>query len=156
MKAMFAIASLLLVPLALNAAVDVEWVNPDSYKDAYNSNVKSEKSRQVVLDELKDFIVKEAASHLKDGWNLKISVTQLDLSGEFEPWSKTPDVRLMKDIYFGKISFSYKLTDDKGAVVKEGNADLVNKLMTPPEVQDRNEIEPYLRADIRNWIARTL
>jgi hypothetical protein len=156
MKTIFALSALLLAPLALGAAVQVEWVNPGSYKDAWDSNVKSDKNRQIVLDQLGDFIVKEASPMLKDGWNLKISVTQLDMSGEYEPWTDHPDVRIIKGAYFGKIDFSYVLTDDKGAVVKKGSEDLVNKLLTPPAFQDKDEIEPYLRTSLRDWITRTI
>jgi hypothetical protein len=155
MKSLFAITSLLLLPLAMNAAVVVEWVNPESYKDAYYSNVKSDKSRQIVLDQLKDFIVKQAAPKIKDSWTLKISVSRLDLSGEFEPWTDHPDIRVMKGAYFGEIAFSYTLADDKGAVQREGKATLTNKLLIPPEQQYKDEIEPYLRTTIRDWIDLT-
>ena len=156
MKKLLALSALLFVPLALGAAVDVQWLNPDSYKDAYSSNVKSAKSRAVVFSQLGDFIVKEATAKMKEGWNLKIEVTQLDLTGEFEPWTDHPNVRVIKGAYFGEISFNYTLTDETGAVLKEGSEDLVNKLITPPDFPDKDEFEPYLRTSLRDWMRRIL
>ena len=145
------------LPLAASAAVTVEWVAPETYKDAYSSSVKSDKSRQIVLDDFQNFITEQASKRLAEGQNLKISVTQLDLTGEYEPWVKDQEnVRMMKGSYFGHIVFNYSLTDAEGKVVKEGEAKLTNKMLTPPEPQDKDEIDPYLRATLRDWMRLTL
>ena len=148
--------SLLLAPMAAQAAVSVEWVKPESFKDPYYFSTKSEKSRQITLDAMQDFIIKDATPMLKTGYDLKIQVTQLDLTGEFEPWSPNPNTRIIKAPYFGYIAFDYVLTDDKGAEVKKGTARLVNELLIPPEHVDRDELDPYLCTTIREWLHSTL
>jgi hypothetical protein len=146
----------LFLPLAASAAVSVEWVNPDTYRDAYSSVVKSEKNRQAVLDDLQKFIIETATPRLAEGQNLKISVTQLDLSGEYEPWVKDHEnTRIIKSPYFGHISFNFTLTDAKGNIVKQDEVKLTNQLMTPPDLQDRDELDPYLRTTLRSWIRLT-
>jgi hypothetical protein len=148
--------SLLLAPLAVQAAVSVEWVKPESFKDPYYFSTKSEKSRQITLDAMQEFIVKEATPMLRPGYDLKLQVTQLDLSGEFEPWSDHPDTRIIKAPYFGYIAFDYVLTDDKGAEVKKGTAKLVNEQLTPLEHRDRDELDPFLCTTIRQWLHSNL
>jgi len=146
----------LFLPLVVQAAVTVEWVSPENFKDAYSSSIKSDKSRQVVLDDLQKFIEAQASAELAEGQNLKISVTEVDLAGEYEPWIGNGDMRIMRDTYFARIDFTYELSDAAGTIVKQGSAKLVNKLIAKPVMPDRDEMEPYLRDSIREWFRSTL
>jgi len=156
MKSSLLALAALFLPLAASAAVTVEWVSPDTYKDAYSSSMKSDKSRQVVLDDLQKFIEAQAATKLAEGQSLKISVTDIDLAGEYEPWTEHKDVRMVKGAYFGRINFDYVLTDADGEVVKEGSANIVNNLLISPSMPDKDEIAPYLRDSLRDWFRSNL
>ncbi len=146
----------LITPLAASAAVNIEWKNPEGYRDAYSSSIKSEKSRQLVLDELQKFIVQQASARLKEGQTLKIVVTDVDLAGEYEPWTEQRDVRVVRGSYFARISFDYELSDESGKILKSGSEKLVNNLMIAPSMPDRNEIAPYLRDSLRSWVRNTI
>lgn len=146
----------LLTPLAASAAVNIEWKNPDAYRDAYSSSVKSEKSRQVVLDQLQKFIVEQASARLKEGQTLKIVVKDVDLAGEYEPWTANKDVRIVRGSYFARISFDYELSDAAGKVLKSGSENIVNNLMVAPSMPDRDEMAPYLRDSLRGWIRNNI
>jgi hypothetical protein len=149
--------SLLLAPLAANAGVTVQWVSPEEFRDAYYTSSKTEKSRQIILDDLQKFIVEQASQYLKEGENLEIRVTNVDMAGEFEPWTDNPDVRSIRSPYFAYIAFGYRLTGADGKVIKENdNVRLTNHLLTPPNLPDRDEMEPYLRQTLRDWLRLNL
>jgi hypothetical protein len=157
MKKSILALSLLLIPAAANADVTVQWVSPENFKDPYYSNVKSEKSRQVILDDLQKFIVEQASRSLKEGQNLSVSVTDVDLAGEFEPWTKDSDVRHIRPTYFAYIAFGYTLTGADGKVIKQDdNVRLTNQLLIAPTLPDRDEMEPYLRQTLREWFLSNL
>ncbi len=146
----------LIMPLAASAVTTVEWAPPENYKDAYSSSAKSDNSRQVVLDSLEAFIIKQADARLAEGQSLKIVVKDVDLAGEYEPWTDYKDTRIIKGAYFARISFDYVLTDKSGEELKSGSEVIVNKLLTQPSLPDRDEIAPYLRDSLRSWFAREL
>ncbi|MFA5257743.1 MAG: DUF3016 domain-containing protein [Opitutales bacterium] len=156
MKKTLLALSVLLLPLAVQAAVSVEWVSPENFRDAYSSSVKSDKSRQVILDDLQKFIEAQASAKLTEGQNLKIRVTDVDLAGEFEPWSQNSNVRMIRDTYFARIVFDYELSDASGAIVKQGNVKLVNDLLSKPGMPDKDELTPYLRDSLRVWFNANL
>lgn len=151
MKNTLLAVSLLLFPLAAGANVTVEWVKPEKFTDAYSSSTKSEKSRQIILDDLQKFIVEQASRSLKEGQTLALHVTDVDLAGEFEPWTDHPDSRVVKSPFYARIAFSYTLTDADGKVIKEDKVSLINQLLTPPSLPDRDTQEPYLRDTLRDW-----
>jgi len=157
MKKSILALSLLLIPMAACADVSVEWANPEGFKDPYYSSMKDAKSRQTILDDLKQFIVEQASQYLKEGETLTLQVTDVDLAGEFQPWSKEPNVRVIKSPYFAHMSFAFKLTGADGKVIKEDDSvSLTNMLLTPPALADRDTLEPYLRDSIRSWMSTNL
>lgn len=157
MKKSLLVLSGLILPLVASAAVSVEWVAPENYRDAYANSSKSEKSQQMALDDFQSFIIKEASPFVKEGEDLKISVTQLDMTGEFEPWVQNREnVRMMKSPYFGKITFNYVLTNADGKVIKEGEEDLTNQMLNSIDMRDKDAMDPYLRDSLRNWMRSTL
>jgi hypothetical protein len=147
----------LLLPLAASASVVVEWVHPEKFKDAYSNSTKSEKSREAVLVPLEQFITEQVSAKIPADQTFTMSVTTLDIEGEFEPWSQNPDVRILRDTYWARMTFDYKLTDATGKVIKEGKDErIVNKLLTPPSLPDRDEQASYTRDMLRTWIGRNL
>jgi hypothetical protein len=157
MKKSILVLSLLLAPLAANAGVTVQWVSPAQFRDSYYTSMKTEKSRQIILDDLQKFIVAQASQSLKEGENLEIRVTDVDMAGEFEPWTDHPDVRKVRAPYFAYIAFGYRLTGADGKVIKENdNVRLTNELLTPPDLPDRDQMEPYLRQTLRDWLRLNL
>jgi len=157
MKKSLLVLSGLILPLVASAAVSVEWIAPETFRDAYYSSTKSEKSQQMALNDFQSFIIAEASPLVKESDNLKISVTQLDMTGEFEPWATDrQNVRMMKSPYFGYIAFTYSLTDANGKVIKEGEESLSNKMLTPIDIRDKDAMDPYLRASLRDWIRNTI
>lgn len=138
--------------------VEVTFVNPDKFTDAADGQRGSDWGRDANLDVLKKYIIERASRYVQEGQKLSVSITDVDLAGEIEPWrsSSLRDARIMKDIYFPRIDLSYKLTDATGAVLKENSRHLsdMNYLMnihpdrSDPRVYDKSLLDDWIRRDI--------
>jgi len=138
--------------------VEVTFVNPDKFTDAADAQRGSDWGRDANLQILKDYIVRRASRYVAEGQKLSVSITDVDLAGEIEPWRSTSlrDARIMKDIYPPRIDLSYKLTDASGTVVKEGTRHLsdMNYLMnvypdrSDPRVYDKGLLDDWIRHDL--------
>lgn len=105
---------------------EVVFVAPENFTDVRDSYTGTDSGRDAILDQLRDYMMDEAKRFVPAGDKLFISVSDVDLAGDYEPWRgpRWDDVRIVKDIYPPRIKLSYRLTDAAGHVIKEGNSDL--------------------------------
>jgi hypothetical protein len=108
------------------ATVEVIFYEPEKFTDVRDGYMGSDKGREATLDTLKDYLTGRAVRGLTAGQKLAITVTDVDLAGDFEPWrgSQWGDVRIVKDIYPPRLTLVFRLTDADGTVLKEGKRDL--------------------------------
>jgi hypothetical protein len=106
--------------------VQVTFSAPEKFTDAKDAFMETEKGRDAILGQLKDYITTRAPHYLAEGQRLTITVTDVDLAGDFEPGrgSQWDDVRIVKDIYPPRINLSFQVTDADGNVVKSGTRKL--------------------------------
>ena len=100
----------------------IEWKNPEKYSDigeAFGTDGKFDQFKE----EIESYVERVAENELPDGAVLKMTVTNVDLAGEFEPWRIDHDVRIVRDIYPPKMRFNYTLQNN-GEVVSEGKENL--------------------------------
>ena len=88
----------------------------------------TDRNRDYILGELRKHLQDRAEGYLAEGQKLTVTITDVDLAGEFEPWRgpAAADVRIVKEIYPPRIKLSFRLTDASGAVVKQGERELTN------------------------------
>jgi hypothetical protein len=112
-----------------NTRVVVMFENPENFRDVRDDENGSESGRDGYLNVFKEHLEKNAARHLSEGQTLTITFTDIDMAGDFEAWRgpKFQDVRIIKDVYPPRMTFSFKVTDASGAVVKEGARKLVDQ-----------------------------
>lgn len=105
---------------------EVVFVDPEKFTDVRDSYTGTDSGREATLDQIRDYMLEEAQRFIPDGYKLFVSVTDIDLAGDFEPWRgpRWDDVRVVKDIYPPRINLSFRVTDSSGQVVKEGKRDL--------------------------------
>lgn len=108
------------------AKVEVVFEKPDTFADVKDSTMGSERDRTAILGMMEEFLVETAPRTLASDQTLVVTITNVDMAGEFEPWHgpQFDNVRIVKDIYPPRISLSFKLTDAAGVVVKEGKREL--------------------------------
>ena len=108
---------------AVAATAEVEFVNPEKFTDA--GKQRQYVDRDANLSNLRAHIVGQAASMLPTGQKLFVSVTDVDLAGEFEPWQLySREVRIVRERYPPRIDLRFKLVGPDGAVIKEGERSL--------------------------------
>ena len=105
--------------------VQVRYVDSENFADVGNHRFSDERVRAAYLDQLRGHLVKRAAALLTPGEQLSVSITEVDMAGEFEPW-RPPlgDARIVKDIYPPRIDLAFRLASGDGKVVKEGAREL--------------------------------
>jgi hypothetical protein len=107
--------------------IEVKFFEPAHFTDVRDSYPDgTEKGRDATLAELRSFLVKRALRFVPLGQKLSITVTDIDLAGDFEPW-RGPDfdhVRIVKDIYPPAIELTFQLKDADGNIVLSGKRSL--------------------------------
>jgi hypothetical protein len=138
--------------------VEVAFQNPDSFADAKDSSMDTEKGRASILEDIKSFMETTARKYLAPGQKVSFTFTEVDLAGEYEPWrtGTNRDVRIVKDIYPPRFDITYKITDSTGAVVKEGKDQLRDLGFMSRLVIDRNDPLRYEKDMLRNWMYKAL
>ena len=103
----------------------VTWQNPDSYIDVRPAN-ESKTGFEARVFKTLDGIFDKLAKQLPDGYKLQITVTDLDLAGDVKPMRGPggQDIRVVKDIDWPQISFSYVLSDPQGKQVAAAKEEL--------------------------------
>ena len=120
---------------------EVVFVHPEKFTDARDSYMGTDAGRDAILAQLRNYMLEEARRMIPAGDHLSISVTNVDLAGDFEPWRgpNWDDVRIVKDIYPPRMDLSFRLTDASGRVIKEGTRhlqDLAFMMKITPGFQD--------------------
>jgi hypothetical protein len=107
--------------ISQEAPVQVQYVHAETFADVGNHRFSDERIRAAYLEQLRGHLVKRAAALLAAGERLNVSITEVDMAGEFEPW-RPPlgDARIVRDIYPPRIDLTFSLAADDGKLVKEG------------------------------------
>jgi len=108
------------------SAIEVTFVASEKFTDVKDDYMDSDRGREAVLGQLKEHLVTHGAKYLAKGQRLQITVTDVDLAGDFEPWRgiNFHDIRIVKDIYPPRVNLEFKLVDADGKVVSEGKRQL--------------------------------
>lgn len=102
-------------PAAEAAEVNVTWKNPDKYRDIYAGNENNKRFRESTFKELEKHLL-ALAEGLPKNQILEIEVTDVDLAGDVNHASSR-QIRIIKDIYFPRFEFSFKLLTADGTTI---------------------------------------
>lgn len=139
--------------------ITVAFEKPETFTDVKDSYHGSEKGRDSLLSALKKHLEKRGQRFLAPGQTLAITVTDLDMAGDFEPWRGPAydDVRIVKDLYPPRIKLSFQLSDSSGRVLSSGNRELtdlsfqmsVSVNMSDPLRYEKDMLDSWLRREVR-------
>jgi hypothetical protein len=151
----------LLLPLLASSIfageLKLDWKDPESFRDADYYYNGGKKSKEIVMNSLDRFFTKEAKNRLPEASTLEMTIIELDLAGDFEPWNMphNQDVRVIKRLYPALIEFEYRYLDANGGVISEGTEKLVDRNV-PSSLRARtlgnHENYPFVKSLIRDWI----
>ena len=136
---------------------EVVFFEPEKFTDVRDSSFgASENRRDATLGELRAHIVKQATRLLGPGQQLKITVTDVDLAGDFEPWhgAQWDEVRIVKDIYPPRIKLAFQLTDADGEILKKGDRDLTDMSFMSNLSIDRQDPLRHEKTLLEDWLRR--
>ncbi len=155
-------AGVLVAAITFSASVfageaKITWQNPDKYSDIKSGN-QGQKSMLRSIDKSFGKEFTELAAKLPAGYQLLVTVTDLDLAGEVDPIpSRMMDqIRVLKDIYFPKITFDYQVLSAGGVAVLEGKAVTLKDMQYLSGTRSAKSSDSYYyeRKMLREWFTK--
>ncbi len=144
------------VGLQAQDAHRIEFQNPENFADVKRSMFPSDWERQHILEDLEAYMRRAIERKFGDAYHVAITVTEVDMAGDFEPWRSpsASEVRVVRDAYPARLSFSYRITDRDGKVVQEGAEKLRNMSMSfwPVSLTMQGETAPYVKELFNRWV----
>lgn len=145
---------LAVAPNAMAADSEVKWTNPDEYRDIYPGEQGKKKFRERTFANLEKHIAK-LANKLPEGQKLVLDVTDVDLAGDVHHGG-IDRIRIIKDIHFPRMTFTYKLVDGSDSVVKSGEAKLRDmNFMMHTALKYRSDSLGYEKKMLDDWFSDT-
>lgn len=163
-KLLFAAAAVLILGLPMRAlAADelratVTFEHPEKFTDVKDSISGTDKGRDHYLKQIRQLVEEQAAALLPAGQKLAITFTDIDLAGDYLPaMPSNQDIRVMKDVYPPRMKFTYSITDEAGAVVKEGQESLSDmNYLNAVGMIGRSDPLYHDKTLLRDWLRREL
>ncbi|WP_448214201.1 DUF3016 domain-containing protein [Colwellia sp. MEBiC06753] len=151
----FATLALLVSGMVNAAAVEVEWSDPDSYRDIRPANESREGFKQRTFKDFEKIFAKLAAKLPEDN-TLKLKVTDVDLAGSVE-FGRTQPIRVVRTIDFPRIDFSYQLLDGKQQVIASEEVSLKDmNFMSNNQARFKNQSLGYEELMLERWFDKTM
>ena len=137
--------------------VKITWQDPDKYTDVRSATERTDKFQEHVQHDLGE-VFNDLATKLPDGYHWDVTVTDIDLAGDISPWRRHGfnEVRVLKDLYPPKISFSYTLKDQNNQVVAEASENLLDASYLQRSVRGGNQDFFYESRLLREWFGKKL
>jgi hypothetical protein len=159
-SALLGLASCAVFATAAKAAahVDVVFDHPENFTDVKDRAMPTDKGRDSILYNIRTFVVDRASQQLPSGDSLRITFTDIDLAGDFEPQrgARWDDVRIVKPIYPPAFKFTYSVTDASGRVVKEGTENIRDMTFDTRITFDRDDPLHYEKDILGDWMRSNL
>ncbi|GIU23649.1 DUF3016 domain-containing protein [Shewanella schlegeliana] len=140
-----------------DGVVKVEWQDPDSFRDIRSSGDIQSRFEKRTFDQLTKNLNKEASKILKPDQKLEMVVTDLDLAGDVRPTfgATTHDMRIVKDIYPPRITFSYKVIEgDKVIIAGDEKLIDMNFMYSVNKMNDKTY--RYENAMLTSWLKKSI
>lgn len=141
---------------AADSRVQVEFVNPEKFTDLKADASGTKRGRDNYLEQLKGYLIQQAGSQIPQGQHLSVSITNIDMAGDFEPWrgQSLTNVRIVKDQYPPRIDLSFKVTDAKGKIIRQGTRELKNLSFMRDAAINRQDPLRHEKKLLDDWLRR--
>lgn len=152
-------ASLLAVPAAHAASVDIRWSEADAYTDLSENGATPEQTLPAFRKALTAFIEREVAEVLPPGHRLSLHIRDVDMAGETEPWRDPdhPEIRYLRDSYPPVLVFHFAIRDGDGTVLRSGETRITDlNYRFGPHILAHSVPFYYERELMRAWLRKTL
>jgi hypothetical protein len=147
--------------LAEEGRVQVEWNDPNQFHEIKFSHNRFEASRGDWVRTLAKWIRKRAEPRLAAGTSLQVRLLDIERAGEYEPgryfggtggeW-----VRILRDVYPPRIELEFRVLDDQGQVLQQGQRKLTDLLYLHNIVTTTYSSDPlrYEKSLLTDWVKK--
>lgn len=154
------LALVLAVPAtAMAGEAKMSLLNPDKFTDIDPGN-GTDKSFRKGLERAFTAELAKSAKTLPADQTLEVTFTDIDLAGEVDPVEVQGGyrMRLVKDIYFPRLEFDYRVLDASGAVVSEQKGVVLKDMsyLSGPRGSTTSASFYYETRMLRDWFNKTL
>ena len=152
---LLAIFTFVALPLVANAATsEVTWIGYEKYRDIQPGSEGRKHFRERTFKNFEKHFAK-LAEKLPAEQVLKIKVTDVDLAGDTYIGG-IDQLRIIKDIYFPRINFSYKLVNVDSGIVTSGEIVLKDmSFMMGSNLKYHNQSLGYEKVMLDDWFTET-
>src|SRR5690606_31746600 len=114
--------SLLMAAAVQAAPVELQWGDPEEFRDIRATNNNQDRFEQRTLRELEEAF-REEAEALPENYTLHVTVKDLDLAGEIEYFHRDHPfgLRVVRNVDYPKMELAWELRDEYDEVVKSGD-----------------------------------
>jgi hypothetical protein len=147
------LAAFAAAPAVLAATATVEYVNPEKFTDAGNTQIQGEREGNLGL--LKAHLVERAGKLLPADQVLSVTVTNVDMAGSYDPRQRSSsEVRTQRDAFPPRMELSFRLQGADGMVLKEGSRKLSDPNFLQGGLRYKGEKLGYEKELIDDWLRR--
>ena len=142
--------SILLMPNVMAANSEVIWTDYKSYRDIKESNEGRKNFREKVFKNFEKHFT-QLAARLPENQTLKIEVTDVDLAGDTRVIG-IDRLRIVREIDFPRLNFSYQLLDENHKVIKSEDVVLKDmNFMSGSNARYSNDLLAYEKRMLDEW-----
>ena len=143
--------------LAEEGPVAVEWTDPEQFTEILHSRNRWEARRGTWVQDLATHLRDSAAARIAPGERLHFRITDIRRAGAFEPGrsqGQMDHVRIMRDIYWPRMSLELAHYDAAGTLVASGEYRLSDPSYLSSHAFHRTNTDPqlYEKAMIDRWL----
>src|SRR5579863_3823544 len=139
----------------LPTRVQVAWAPTDSLTEVkHNPMHRGWQRPNDWMKSLGDYLRKRADSVLPPGEQLEVTIDDIKLAGDFEPWRgpEAQDIRFMKDVYPPRVDLHYKLLASDGSTIREGSDKLRDMAYLMRTVPFENDPLRFDKRMLDDWL----
>ncbi|EGM68614.1 DUF3016 domain-containing protein [Shewanella sp. HN-41] len=144
-------------PVTEDGVVKIVWQSPKDFRDIESSGEIQSRYEKRLFETLTENINKEAAKILKPNQKLEMTITDVDLAGDMRPTfgATANDLRIIKDIYPPRLTFSYQVLDNDKVIMAGdeklldmGFMDGIKPLTDKPFIYETKMLTDWLKKTI--------
>ncbi|WP_448553648.1 DUF3016 domain-containing protein [Thalassotalea montiporae] len=136
--------------------VEVNWTNAEKYRDLRSTTETKRNFQQRFFKEISAYL-KELSQSLPKGYQLNMDVTQVDLAGRIT-FVRGQQVRIIKDIDYPNMAFSYQLKNASGQIIAEQQAQVKGKAFLAGSQHQSHRMKPfaYEKQMLEDWFDKEI
>ncbi|GAA6204653.1 DUF3016 domain-containing protein [Thalassotalea sp. SU-HH00458] len=151
---LLAVSSMLLTFVSSAATSEVKWTNSDKYRDVHAGDGHRAKFKARVFANFEEHF-SGLAEKLPEGQTLLIDVKYVDLAGDVH--QNMQRIRVIKEIFFPRIEFSYQVLDGNKNVLTSGDVNLKDmNFMMGSNLRYNRDSLGYEKKMLDEWFEKTL